>query len=226
MTKTGRTSRTQGKAQSQRRPYRWLGWGVVGAGLCALAYSFDILLMRWRLGALPETLTGSAQQIIVGFRDFAQIVPIAVTLIIVGIYDRRRRHIIAVFLLAQILAGCVYNGGKFAVVRYRPNSGVVDVRDPAVTAADTWGGWQPARRPLATQSFPSGHSAAAFAFAGVMAFFYPRLRWLLWTLAVGCAVSRFIDRVHWPSDCVVGAIIGYLAAAVSIAFYRRYLAQR
>ena len=130
------------------------------------------------------------------------------------------------FLLAQILAGSVYNAGKYTLVRHRPDSGVVDVRSQAVTAADTWGGWRPGRRPLATQSFPSGHSAAAFAFAGVMAFFYPRLRWLLWTLAVGCAMSRFVDRVHWPSDCVIGPVIGYLAAVVSIAFYQRCFARR
>ena len=48
--------------------------------------------------------------------------------------------------------------------------------------------------------------------AGILAFYYRPARGLLWTLAAGCAISRYLDAVHWPSDCLAGATIGYLAA--------------
>lgn len=82
--------------------------------------------------------------------------------------------------------------------------------------ADTWLGWRPGNASLMTQSFPSGHAAGAFALAIVLACVYPRLAWMFWTLAVGCALSRYVDAMHWPSDCWVGAVIGYLGARVAL----------
>jgi membrane-associated phospholipid phosphatase len=75
--------------------------------------------------------------------------------------------------------------------------------------------WPP---PSGQDSFPSGHSGAAFAFAAVLARFYPRLRWVFWVLAAGCAVSRSLDAVHWPSDCLAGATIGYAAGWLVLHF--------
>ncbi|MCL2329987.1 MAG: phosphatase PAP2 family protein [Phycisphaerae bacterium] len=67
-----------------------------------------------------------------------------------------------------------------------------------------------------SQSFPSGHSGAAFALAGVLAWFYPPLALLWWALAVGCSASRYVDAVHWVSDCIAGACIGYMAAQLAL----------
>src|SRR5690606_132206 len=69
------------------------------------------------------------------------------------------------------------------------------------------------------EAFPSGHSGAAFAFAAVLAWFYPHLRWLFWALAFGCAVSRYLDTVHWPSDCMAGAMLGFLAGWIALRPY-------
>ena len=61
---------------------------------------------------------------------------------------------------------------------------------------------------------------AAFTFAATLAWFYPQLRWMFWILAVGCAASRWIEGLHWPSDCLAGAVIGYLAACLAIRLVR------
>ena len=82
--------------------------------------------------------------------------------------------------------------------------------------ADTWLGWRPGNASLITQSFPSGHAAGAFALAIVLGCVYPRLAWMFWTLAVGCTLSRYVDAMHWPSDCWVGAVIGYTAAKLAL----------
>ena len=63
------------------------------------------------------------------------------------------------------------------------------------------------------RSFPSGHSAEAWALAAVIAGQYRHRRWvppLVYALATTAAVSRISARKHFPSDVFVGAAIGYL----------------
>ncbi len=196
---------------------------VVVAWLLLLC--FDVRIMRWGASVFPDNPRGWTEQFLLGLRDFGQILPVLVTCVIVAAFDARRRRIIAAILLAQLLAMLVYNGGKYTIVRYRPNADVVDVRDPVARSADSWAGWAPGNTEERSVSFPSGHSAAAFAFGTVLAAFYPRLAWLFWTLAVGCAASRFIQFFHWPSDCLAGGTIGYLSACLALGVFgpgRRY----
>jgi membrane-associated phospholipid phosphatase len=155
---------------------------------------------------------GWTEQFLLGFRDFGQILPVIVTCLIVSAFDKRWRRIIASIILAQLLAMAAYNIGKVAMVRYRPNAGVVNIHNPSARSADSWGGWDGENWADRSQSFPSGHSAAAFALGTVLAAFYPRLAWLFLTLAAGCAASRFLQFFHWPSDCLAGGVIGYLCA--------------
>jgi membrane-associated phospholipid phosphatase len=59
-------------------------------------------------------------------------------------------------------------------------------------------------------SFPSGHTSTAFSFATSLSLQYPK--WyviapsLLWAASVG--YSRMDLGVHYPSDVLVGAIVG------------------
>ncbi|MGW6691223.1 phosphatase PAP2 family protein [Streptomyces sp. NPDC054961] len=73
----------------------------------------------------------------------------------------------------------------------------------------------PAVRQLATQprttSFPSGHSASAFAFAAGTALQSPALGALLLPVAASVAFSRVYTGVHYPSDVVTGAALGVAA---------------
>jgi YegS/Rv2252/BmrU family lipid kinase len=57
-------------------------------------------------------------------------------------------------------------------------------------------------------SFPSGHSASAFAFATGVALEEPRLLAPILPLAAGVAYSRVHLRVHYPFDVLAGAAIG------------------
>ena len=74
-------------------------------------------------------------------------------------------------------------------------------------------------------SFPSGHSASAFAFAGAVAGELPVLAVPLRALAAGVAYSRVHTGVHYPGDVVagslIGATIGEAAALTSRAVQRR-----
>lgn len=60
-------------------------------------------------------------------------------------------------------------------------------------------------------SFPSGHTAASFAFATVMASHF-RWGWLWFLFATLVGISRILTNAHWWHDVVGGAALGYIVA--------------
>jgi hypothetical protein len=66
------------------------------------------------------------------------------------------------------------------------------------------------------KSFPSGHSAASWAFASALAHRYPHKRWVKWSayaFATAVSLSRIPAKKHYPSDILVGSTIGYVTGA-------------
>jgi hypothetical protein len=63
-------------------------------------------------------------------------------------------------------------------------------------------------------SFPSEHAAAAWSIAGVIAHEYPGTlpKLMAYGLASTVSFSRIRARQHFPSDVLVGSILGYLVA--------------
>ncbi|WP_327306707.1 phosphatase PAP2 family protein [Streptomyces sp. NBC_01298] len=76
----------------------------------------------------------------------------------------------------------------------------------------------PAARQLTTQprttSFPSGHSASAFAFTAGVALESPLWGAALAPVAASVAFSRVYTGVHYPSDVLAGAALGVAAGVV------------
>ncbi len=62
------------------------------------------------------------------------------------------------------------------------------------------------------QSMPSGHSLTAWSMAHVVAARYPgwRTRLAAYGLATTVSASRMMARQHFPSDVLVGSMLGYL----------------
>lgn len=66
--------------------------------------------------------------------------------------------------------------------------------------------------PLDRYSFPSGHTLHAVFFAVVAVAWFPQLGPLLYGFAAMIALSRPVLGLHYPTDVVVGGLIGWALA--------------
>jgi hypothetical protein len=148
-----------------------------------------------------DGLTNSAARMGNTFGDWRSIVPALTAGYVAGdiagsnAVKRTAVQAGAAAALATALAG----GLKYAVGRTRPNA--------ASTSLDF--------RPFSgASSFPSGHTAVAFALATAVAD-QTRDGWsdyVLYGAATLTALARVNDNKHWASDVLVGGLVGHLSA--------------
>ncbi len=70
-------------------------------------------------------------------------------------------------------------------------------------------------RALDEFSFPSGHTMHAVACCIILSSYYPALAVFVWPFTVLIGLSRVILGLHYPSDVIVGAVIGATTALIS-----------
>lgn len=76
---------------------------------------------------------------------------------------------------------------------------------------------------IANASFPSDHAAISFALATSIFIYDPKLGVLAYLLAVLISFSRIFAGLHYPSDIIVGALIGISASYVSAWAVKKYI---
>lgn len=102
--------------------------------------------------------------------------------------------------VALLLAGLFVQLLKLGVNRHRPLEHIAGLR--VVWEMAIW------------RSFPSGHTATAFALAGYLSFKIKKYHAVLWTLAALIGISRVYIGVHYPTDVFAGAVIGIIASKI------------
>jgi undecaprenyl-diphosphatase len=105
----------------------------------------------------------------------------------------------AVTALAGVL---IYKALKHVLVRERPFAS-----HPGVEAIAP---------PLDRYSFPSGHTLHAVCFLTLLAHYFPMLALVVLPFGLSVAASRVILGLHYPSDVLAGALIGWSLARGSL----------
>jgi undecaprenyl-diphosphatase len=120
----------------------------------------------------------------------------------------RLRRAGVIMLLALALSGAAVSILKPMVARPGPY-GLGPRQEDTSWLARRWG------------RFPSGHTAATFSAAAGLAAVYPLTAPVGYAVGMLVAWERTARGVHYPSDCVAGALLGWLAARFVAARLRR-----
>lgn len=107
-------------------------------------------------------------------------------------------------LLAFAIERPVYFILKNGFKRNRPQQAIKNFRS-VITPSDKF-------------SFPSGHTSAACMVATLLAYFFPPMIGVLYCWVVLVAFSRVILGVHFPTDTLVGAVLGMSSAIFSLNY--------
>jgi len=115
-----------------------------------------------------------------------------------------RRRLIAGFLAAVLLSALLTQGLKIVIGRARPELGL----GPRTFQPFDWAG------PF--HSFPSGDASAAMTLALLLGLYFPRARWVFYFYAGWIGIGRVLHSRHFPSDVLIGWVIGALAVYVCL----------
>ncbi|MBU3110623.1 phosphatase PAP2 family protein [Clostridium lacusfryxellense] len=68
-------------------------------------------------------------------------------------------------------------------------------------------------------SFPSGHTTGAFSLAIIVALYFPIFGFITIPLAICVGLSRIYIGVHYPTDVIMGLIIGSTCSLLTYKFF-------
>jgi undecaprenyl-diphosphatase len=127
----------------------------------------------------------------------------ALMLVLPLIYGAQGLKVALVMLATSALNLAAYKFLKRTFVRERPF-----IRHAGISLAGA---------PLDRYSFPSGHTLHAVAFTWQACAAFPELGYALVSLALAIAGSRVVLGLHYPTDVLVGALLGALTGVAGAA---------
>ncbi|MEO8064215.1 MAG: phosphatase PAP2 family protein [Pseudomonadota bacterium] len=119
-------------------------------------------------------------------------------------YGERGFKVALIMLATGAVGLAVYKFLKRTFVRERPF-----IRHAGISLAGA---------PLDRYSFPSGHTLHAAAFTWQACAAFPELAPALIPLALAIAASRVVLGLHYPTDVLVGALLGVASGAIGASF--------
>jgi len=156
--------------------------------------TWELKFIEWANGWWSSPVL---DQVIPWVTHFGSHIAVIVFLILCFIFMRKKNTLLYILLLYGIQSGVVY-GLKFLIQRKRPlvfletlsklSRGPGEVLDP---------------------SFPSAHTLYAFMMATLLAVWFPRYRVIFYIVAGFIGWTRIYLGVHYPTDVLAGALLGY-----------------
>lgn len=200
---------------------RWARTLGIGAAIAAACLPLDPIIAGVTRGL---RLGGDLRREMEFVQQFGAITSCIIIAIVILLLDPRAKKYLAKAVIALVANAAAVFALKCLIGRARPK-----LEEPyhfggpwtAFQLPDASGSVQPVyawefwRKGVADLwSLPSSHTAAAFALAAVLSWFYPKLRVLVIPLAVVVGVCRVLFSAHYVSDVVVGGTIGWVVAGL------------
>lgn len=120
-------------------------------------------------------------------------------------FFRHEIQLVKALVIVMLLVNAINNG--FIKAIFRRKRPFEDHPDIQIKIDDPYG-----------SSFPSGHSANAFACAVVIMHFYPNYGFFALIFASLIATSRMYLKVHYFTDVLFGSLVGILVGVAFIGF--------
>lgn len=185
------------------RQSNWTRWLAGGLVLAVAAGGVSLVDGGAREWLQTIGMRGDLERVLKLMEIFAHGTGLLITGLLIWTLAPDHRRYLPRLLAAYALAGLTVNLIKLLIPRLRPSAG------DEVALPSGWGNWE-----YLTQSFPSGHSAAAVTLALSLAILFPRGRWVFLLFAGLACLQRIVFNAHWPSDVLAGGAIGVWAVAI------------
>ncbi len=201
-------------------PWYETDWGVLGIGVVAtgLTMTLDHGINFWVLNHIGEK---DRTQVALRIANVGELAPLAfagLTMVQSPISDPELAHASSIAVTAGAAVTLESLFLKYAIGRERPIAGNTDpfIFHPFTNSSQLYatGAVFPAGGDNGTSSFPSGHTALAFALITPYAELYHAP--ILYVIPVTVGLARIAAQDgHWASDAVGGGFIGWLTADIT-----------
>ena len=202
----------------------YIGWtrvialtiAVVSAMFLSFGWLDELVCRRVTI----EQMSGDFRKMFTLFELFGHGTGVLVTCLLVAFLDAEGRAKAKRIFLVCFSTGVATIVLKQFFIRTRP-SVFLETISAGQTASTAIASKVPLSHPLTQEhgffhdgvhSFPSGHTAMAFAMAFCLAQFYPRGRWVFAGIAVMVGAQRIVGQAHYISDVLAGACVGVAIA--------------
>lgn len=128
-------------------------------------------------------------------------------IILTLIFTKNKRTVFSLFIIYFIQSIFIY-GLKYLIQRERPLYLLQSLSKINIHKGE-----------ILDPSFPSAHATYAFMMATILSYRFPRYRFLFFMIAGFIAWTRVYLYLHYPTDVIIGALLGYILTKIFLKNY-------
>jgi len=204
-------------SEEYRRTFRHHRWAI-SCAILAIFFAIATLDRYAAAFAIENKMPGDLRAFFQCMSFFGHGTGVLIAISLIWSLDRKNKIAIPLVIGSALMAGAISTIIKILVHRPRPFVDPATISD-GVTLSE-------AVFETFLQSFPSGHTATAFALAMSLSLLYRQGKPMFFLFAALAGFQRIISQNHFPSDVIAGALVGVVSAQIMLVFVERRLETR